>query len=321
MSPSAERIPPVKVQVLKPALLEDRLVLTGNIAPWERVTLSAQVSGQIELQDAQQGQEITKGQELFRIDTKAVQARMDQVRAHLTLANQEYERAQRLVDQKVGSTQSLDSARAARDAAEAELRALRIQFNNSVIATPFDGVVDYVFKKQDEFVDVGAPLVRLVQVHKVKMAAGIPERDIACFKLGDAVRVFVDALADRVFPGTLYRLAPSADDATRTFAAEVELDNTQGLLRPGMVARAAFVRSSYPDALVVPIFALLTLGEQRCVAVEDAGVARLRPVEIGIVQGDSVQITQGLAPGERLIVVGQRDLREGDRVQVQEIIE
>lgn len=311
----------VKVHVLKTTPLEDRLVLTGEIAPWERITISAQLPGTIEFQGAEEGATVNKGEELFRIDTRAVRARMDQVRAHLTLANLEFERAQRLAEQKAGSAQSLDSARAAKDAAEADLRALEIQLNKSVVLAPFDGVVDKVFKKRDEFVDAGIPLVRLVQVHKVKAIAGVPERDVACFQPGNKVDIQVDAIPGRTFTGAIYRIAPAAEATTRTFAAEIELDNLGGALKPGMIARATFVRKSFPDAIVIPIFSVLTVDDKRFAIVEDNGHARMRPIEVGILQGDAVQVTGGISAGDRLIVVGQRDLRDGEPVQVQEVIQ
>jgi membrane fusion protein (multidrug efflux system) len=87
-----------------------------------------------------------------------------------------------------------------------------------------------------------------------------------------------------------------------------------------MIARANLVRQTYPGAIVVPIFATVLLDDQRFVMVERDGIAEVRPVEAGVVQGSMVQITKGVSPGDRLIVVGHKDVRPGERVNVTETL-
>ena len=149
----------------------------------------------------------------------------------------------------------------------------------------------------------------------------MPERDVAMVSIGDTVFVDLDAYSGRTFEGKVFRIATSAESATRTFATEVELDNADGLLRPGMIARAKFIRKTYENAITVPLFSVLTRNDGRIVFVEEDGVARMHPVEIGFFQGDEVHIVDGLSEGDRLIVLGQRDLRDGDRVAVQSGVE
>jgi len=103
---------------------------------------------------------------------------------------------------------------------------------------------------------------------------------------------------------------------TRTFLTEIEIDNPDGALRPGMIARADMVRNTFRDAIQVPIFAAVLVDDQRYVFVEEEGVARLRPVEAGVIQGNMAQVTKGLSPGEHLIISGQYDVRDGEPVNV-----
>ena len=94
------------------------------------------------------------------------------------------------------------------------------------------------------------------------------------------------------------------------------MDNSGGVLKPGMIARVALGRAEYPEAITVPMFTLLSQQEGRYVFVENAGRAVLRPVEAGFFQNDQVLIQSGLAAGDRLIVNGQRNLNDGDAVRV-----
>ena len=93
------------------------------------------------------------------------------------------------------------------------------------------------------------------------------------------------------------------------------MDNAGSDIRPGMIARVAFLRRIIPDALSAPLFALVDKGGERMLFVEKDGVVHARTVSIGIIEGDRVQITKGLEPGDRLIVTGQKDVEEGMKVQ------
>lgn len=320
-APPEARRPNVEVQVLQSRTVEDRITLTGSIDPWESVMLSSEGMGKIEWRGAEVGDRVTAGQELFRIDVKTIRAQLAQAQAQHKLAEQELDRIQRLLKRGAGTAQDLDSATANRDVAASTLRLAEIQLEKSGLRAPFDGVIDHVMREQGEFVDVGAPLLRVVQVHKVKVRVGIPERDITHFAVGDPVTVRLDALQGRSFAGRIYRIATSADLATHTFPTEIELDNAAGDFKPGMIARVDLVRKAYPDSLMIPLFTAILLDEGRVAFVEEDGMAQMRPIEVGIVQGSEVQVTKGLNPGDRLIVKGQYDVRPGEPLSVQRVHE
>jgi membrane fusion protein (multidrug efflux system) len=311
----------VKVQVLKAVLVEDRLVLTGNVEPWEDIMVSSEARGRIEWQEVKEGDSVQAGQELIKIDTSVVRAQLDQARAQEKLAGQELERIETLSAKGLTTAQALDKVRAEHDIATANAHLVQIQLTKSVVTAPIAGVIDKLVKDRDEYADMGAALVRIVQIQKVKVRAGIPERDIPCFAKGDSVKVVLDALQGREFSGVIHQIGTTADPATLTFAAEIAVDNPDVAIKPGMIARVKLVRKSFPDSLVAPMFAILSLENARFVFVEDQGVARGRPIEVGVLQGNSVQVTKGLDAGDRLIVSGQRDLKDGDSVNVLEVLE
>ena len=128
--------------------------------------------------------------------------------------------------------------------------------------------------------------------------------------------VKIDAFQDRRLFGTVYFIAYKADPATKTFLVRVLIDNADHDIRPGMIARVAFLRRVIPDALVAPLFAIVDKGGERLLFVEKDGVAHARTVSIGVIEGDRVQITKGLDPGDHLIVTGQTEVEEGMKVQV-----
>lgn len=315
-----EDLPNVAVRVLEPRTVRDHLLLTGTAEPWQAVTISAEVTGKIEWQGVDEGHVVQADQDLVEINTTSIRARLAQAEAEHNLAVQEFERMRELRERGISSPQEYDRAATNRDATQARLRLAQIDLENSIIKATFDGVVDKVRHEEGEFVTVGAPMVRLVQVDKIKVLVGIPERDIRHFKTGDVVEVQFDAVPDRMFPGTIYRIATTAEATTRSFVTEIEVDNEEGLLKPGMMARVRLVRQAYPDAITIPMFALLNRPEGRFVFVEQDERAVLRSVEVGFFQEGEIYVMSGLAAGDRLIVMGQRTLRDGDAVRVGEVV-
>jgi len=316
-----DKVPNVVVRVLEKSTVEDKLALTGSLMPWEEVVLSAEVPGKIQWKGVEEGDTVKEGQELFRIDTVSLEAKRDELQAQMALAAQEHGRLRDLAKAGIAPKQDLDRATAQPTVTKALLRNIDIQLSKSVTRAGFAGVVDRVYKERDEYIDSGAPLVRIVQVDRLKVLVGIPERDIVHFHLDDPVAVTLDALPGRMFEGRIYRIAPTAEAGTHTFATEVVVENPDGVLRPGMIARAGLVRASYPDSIKVPVFSVITMNQQYFTFVEEGGVARMRTVGVGVFLGEEVQITEGLTAGDRLIVVGQRELRDGAPVAVQEVQE
>jgi len=316
-----ERLPLVGVRVLDEGRVEEYLHLTGTVQPWEHVTQSAEVSGKIEWLGVDEGDVVAKGDPLVRVNTKSLQAEFDRLEAEYTLADQEFERERRQSNQGISSSQAYDRAEAQRNAARAALRVTEIELAKSETRAQFEGVVDQVHNEAGEFVTMGTPLVRLVQVERVKVVVGLPERDVVAFERGDSVTIQFDAWPERTFTGTLHRIATTADAATRTFPTEIEVSNPDGLLRPGMIARVRLVKTAYPSGIAIPMFSVLTRPEGRFVFVESDGEALMRPVRLGFFQDGQVHVLKGLEDGDRLIVAGHRSLRDGDRVRAEEVFE
>ena len=316
ITPPAQPVTNVEVRVLEPARIEDTLMLTGRADPWEDVTVSAEVSGNITAQQVDEGDRVEKGEELLQIDTIWFRATHEQAEARANQSQQDLERVRRLRASGINSPQELDRAQTEHTVAVADLAASSTRLNKSVVQAPIAGVIDELFTKDGEWADTGKPLARIVQVDRIKVVVGVPESDIPFVQEGEKVEVTFDALKGGSRTGTVYRIAATGERQTRSFSTEIALDNTDGQIRPGMIARVRFVRQVFENAISVPIFSVITLENQRFVFLEKDGVAHMRPVELGVLTGDHLQITKGLEPGDRLIVTGHRDLREGQPVHL-----
>lgn len=319
--PQNRRLSNVAVRVLKTGPVNDIVILTGSAEAWETVTLSSETTGKIEWLSVEAGDVVKKGDELVRINTTGIRARLAHARAQFKLAQQELARIQRLRKGGVSSPQELDRALLNKEAALSSLRLNEIVLAQSSITAPIDGVADEVYKKVGEFAGVGTTLLRIVQVRRIKIILGMPERNVPHFDSGNPVRITIDAFPGKTFEGHIHRIATTADAETRTFATEVEVDNADGLLKPGMIARAVLIKKSYLEAITVPLFSVMSDGAERYVFVESESTAHRRPIEAGFFRGDFIYVAQGLKAGDRLIVTGQRELTDGQGVKVRKVIE
>jgi membrane fusion protein (multidrug efflux system) len=293
------------------------LVLPGETEAWEDIRLASDIAGLVEWVGPQEGQEVTKDQLIARIDVSALKARLDQAQASLDLAERLYERRELLLERHVIAKEEFDRCLNERLLAETALRQAQVEYQRGFLKSPIHGRVNYVHVDVGEYVDRGQPIADLVNVGKIKIYVNVPELDVKYFRVGQEVIVTIDAFPERQMTGVIDFIAYKADPVTKTFRCRVLIDNRKREIRPGMIARVVFLRRVIPDALVVPMFALVDKGGERVVFVEKDGIAQARTVSVGVIERDRVQITKGLEAGERLIVTGQKEVEEGMRVEVQ----
>ena len=160
----------------------------------------------------------------------------------------------------------------------------------------------------------------MVDLDPVKVVAGVPERYAADVHAGAEADVTFDVLPGQTFKAKIGYVGATVDPRNRTFPIEVVVRNTKALIKPEMVASVSVARRDLAGAVVVPQDALVRVENGYVVFVaEDSAngtVARVRPVQIGPTQRNEVVVESGLQAGDRLIVVGQKSVAEGDRVNI-----
>jgi membrane fusion protein (multidrug efflux system) len=310
---------PTKVSVITvmPTPVKDVLVLPGETEAWQDVRLASETDGVVEWIDPKEGDIVREGQLIAKIDVSTLKAALDQAEASFDLADKLYQRRKLLFQRKVIATEELDRSQNERTLALTKLRSAKVMYKRGFLHSPINGLVNHLHVDVGEFVDRGNPVADVVNVDKIKINVNVPELDVRYLRVGQKAMVTVDAFPGRRLTGTVDFVAYKADPATKTFHVRVVIENPKREIRPGMIARLAFLRRIIPDALVVPLFALVDKGGERLIFVEKDGIAYSRTVSIGVIEGDRVQIIEGLQAGDHVIVSGQAEVEEGMRVQVQ----
>jgi len=306
----------VKISIItvKPTPIKDVLVLPGATEALHDVRLASDLDGIVEWIGPREGHTVKRGQLIAQIDVSALKATLDRAQASFQLADELYQRRKLLFERHVIAKEELDRILTERILALSTLRQARVEYDRGFLLSPIDGLVNNLHVDVGEYVARGAPVADLVNVDKIKINVNVPELDVRYLRAGQKTTVTIDAFPDKRLTGAIDFVAYKADPATKTFHVRVLIDNSDSTIRPGMIARVAFLRRIIPDALVAPLFAVVDKGGERIVFVEKDGIAYARTISIGIIEGDSVQITNGLEPGDHLIVTGQTEVEEGMQV-------
>lgn len=187
------------------------------------------------------------------------------------------------------------------------------QLEDTILRSPIDGIIRERMAVAGEFRAAGTPVVTVVRQDPLRLQLGVPERSAGEIRAGQLVRVTVEGRPE-THEGRVVRLSPSIAEGTRTLAIEASVPNPEARLRPGTFARADIVISEAP-ALVVPQSAVIVFaGVEKVMTVEN-GTAHERRIQTGAKTGDRVEVLDGLASGD-LVIVNGGGIADGDAVTI-----
>ena len=302
---------------LEPRTVRDRITLPAEIEAWESLDVKAEVSGTVQEVLAPEGTHVEAGQTIVRMDSSDYANSLASARAAHDLASKQLERTRNLFKQEIAPRSELDRAEAALDQARAALDMAELNMARTEVRSPIAGVVDRLDARLGRYVAAKDPVARVLQMDRVKAVVGIPESDVEAVRTVLEVALTIEALGGETVFARKHFMARSPGNLARLYRLELEVPNPRGRILPGMFARAAIIKSVAPGSVSVPLYAVVTRGAgKHFVFVVDGDVARRREVSTGILEGWSIQITSGLAPGDRVIVVGQRSVADGQAVDV-----
>ena len=263
----------------------------------------------------EEGQVVRAGQALVRLDPDRPRLQVAQAAAQMHKLENNYRRAQQLVEQRMISANDVDQIKYDLENARAVYRAASLELSYTTITAPISGVVASRSIKSGNFVQINSPIIRIVDASRLEATLNVPEREIAKLKPGQAVGLAVDALPGKQFTGTVDRVAPVVDNGTGTFRVVASFPG-DGELQPGMFSRLNINYDQRADALVVPRTALLEDGGEPAVYVVRDGKAQRTVLKLGYNDAGWVEVREGLKPGEQVVIAGKAALREGSAVQV-----
>ncbi len=311
-------LPLVKIQKPTRETVYRKLEFTGDMVAVRQANIYSKVGGSLERVYVDIGSSVRAGEILALIDTTELYQQYEQTYATFQNARVTYERSKELAEQNLVAKQDADNAEAALKVAKANFELAATRLGYARITAPFPG---YVTKR---FLDPGAlvnanttSLFWLMDLNAMKVMVNVLEKDIPLVKEGKEAQVTVDAYPGREFVGTVKRYAQSVDLSTRTMAVEIDIQNKDQILKPGMFARVTLIVSEHPNAVTIPTQAVLSDNNGTYVFVVLNDTAKRLPVTVGTEQDSRVEIVKGLTGDENLITTGQQFVKNGGAISIQ----
>lgn len=295
--------------------LEERLPLVGSLQPKEDIRVLSEADARIEKIGFQPGETVEAGHVLFELDSRRQQAMLAEGEARLALAQSELKRGEELLASKTIPEQEIERLRAAALAAEAQVKLLKAELEDLTIKAPFRGAVSDRQVSVGQFVRRGDELVLLIQTDPLELVFQVPERYVGQIRLGQQIQLGIVAFPDETFAGEVGYVSPKLDETSRTLLVKVFLKNADGRLRAGMFGSVDLTFRAKDDALILPQTAVLNDADQiYVVAVDAENKAAFKPVKTGLQLAGQVEIVEGLAEGDIVVVEGYQKLGPGSPV-------
>ena len=306
----------VRIQEVNLESLSIKSTYVGNLLPNQRVIMRSEIDGVIENIYFDEGDEIVNNKKLIDISTKELSLKLKIAFADSKLAETNLKRDEKLAKDNLIPNAQLDQTRTFAERALLNRELAKISLNKSIINSPLSGTVKTRFVKVGEFVRKGDRLVEILNVDRILVKVNIPEQEILQINIGQKVDIELYILEKKLFEGKVKKIGLEADASNRTFPVEIEVNNRERILRPGMLARVTFTKRVDQDQVVIPRHTILERDSGRIVYVVDKGKAFQREVSTGISQREKVQILVGLGRGEQLVVEGHTKLTDGEEINI-----
>ena len=321
---------PVSVRAVELGAVEDVIVATGDLRAPELAKLVVESPGKLSLTRSSgrrlaEGDRVTAGQTLARVtgEDARLAARSEATSQRFEMAEAELASRRQLFAEGLISREELRAAETAFEEARLERDRSQLTEERNQLVTPISGVVLRLARDasgqpvaEGQLVGVGFEVAEVGPIARLIAEVDLVGIDLGRVRTGQAARIRHGAFQRTSFPGRVVRLAPRVDPATRSFRVEVEVDNAEEQLRPGMFVEVTILVERREDVTVVPREAVTERGGERVLFVLDGQRVSRRAVTLGLGDDERVEVLQGIAAGERVVVRGLETLTDGTRVRV-----
>lgn len=284
----------------------------------EVIYVSSETGGRLTSVTVKEGQDVKRGQLIATVDMQNLKNQSAEIQTSLDLAKDVYSRQERLWDQKIGTEIQFLQAKNNVERLEKTIATINSQLAKSKVYAPISGVINMEILKSGEMASPGSPIVQILNTKNLKIVADVPETFIGNIKKGDNVEVYIPAL-DLTFKKRVTMIGRTIDASNRTFKVEVEINNSNGTLKPNLLTELKFKDYSQKDVITIPLNVILEEvdGRKYVYAVSDQNGTRKairKHISIGESYINNTIVTKGLVAGDEIIIEGARSVSKDDPV-------
>jgi membrane fusion protein, multidrug efflux system len=324
---ASNKPPPVAVTIAeaKSEVIPNLLTAVGDLAAVHQVNVTSDVSGRITEILFQAGASVKAGTPLLQLFDGPEQGDLAGFKAQSTMAQLSLERAKQLAARQFGPQATVDQAQSAFDVANAGIAKTQAIISQKLVRAPFDGELGVRKVEVGQYLTAGTQIVSLTDLSELYANFTITEKDSGNLKVGQVVRIKVDAYPGRSFEGKITTIEPQISTDTRNIRVQATIANPERILKPGMFVTTTVVLPDKPPVITIPETAVdytlygdsvYLISEKK----EEDGKTSLTATRSFVQTGNRIEgraeILKGLKPGDRVVAVGQLKLQSGSAVTI-----
>jgi len=315
--PGGPQEPPttVAVEPVDRGTVVARYTTTATLEAENRAEILARTQGVVMELLCEEGDRVASDAELLRLEEDAARLRLQQTEVALAEQRSVFERHKASLDQEVVSKAEYDLAKANLEKAEVERDIAAHELSYTRIRAPFAGIVTRRLVELGQSVNAGTPLFEIASFDPLLARVHVPAKEMGSLRAGQSVELVLDSNQQKM-TGRVQLVSPIIDAASGTVKVTVHVNDYPEGTRPGDFAHVSVVTQLHENVLRVPNIAVFEDRNEQVVFVAQDSVAVRRPVEVGFIDDTYTEVREGLVEGERVVVKGQRSLRDGGRIRI-----
>lgn len=307
----------VTVETLRPIMhsFENSLTYLGTFEPFRQNTIGSDASGKIVALNVEEGDRVSKGQLIAKVDDELLQLQLEQVEVQLEGQKNDDKRYDNLSKDNAIAGVTVEKTKLGLKSTELQKKQIQKQLRSTNLKAPFSGVVTKRMIDLGSVVGPGAQLIEITDISSLKLTVSVPERDILKFKNGQQVQTTADVYGNKVFVGKVTNVSVVGDRA-HNYKVEITVNNAKQDLRAGMYGSVRLTNSKSITALAIPRKALIGSSKSPRVYVVRNGIAELVSFTAGTSDGDYVEVVSGLKKTDQIVIKGQVNLQDKNAVKI-----
>ncbi len=308
----------IPVETIKPTRGDIDAMYSGTapIEAFADALVIAKVGGEVREILVEEGDDVTTGQVLARLDGDRLRLEAQQAEATLRKLERDYQRNVDLKDKALVSAGDFEKIQFEMEALKAAYDLASLEYSYTEIRAPINGVISQRFVKIGNTIEVNAETFQVTSLEPLVSYLHIPEREFRRIDANQAATIDVDALQDTRFEALVARVSPVVDPDTGTFKITIEVSDPTRRLKPGMFGRISIVYDSHLNALQIPRSAIIEEAGTTSVFVVSGEVVEKRIIHTGYAEGGNIEVLSGIDDDDEIVFVGHTNLKEGSKVAV-----
>jgi membrane fusion protein (multidrug efflux system) len=307
---------PVEVASTKTGDISAYYSSTATLEAEEEAMVVAKVQGIVKKLNVEEGDYVQAGDVLAQLEDEKLALEAERAKATMDRLQNELNRKEELYNKNLISAQEFENAKYEYQGQKSDYELAKLQVKYSQIQAPINGIISDRLIKVGNMINADQEVFEITDFDPILAVLQVPEHEMDKIEKGQQALIQVDAIKGQTFEGQVLRVGPTVNSETGTFEVTVSVKDESQQLKPGMFGRVRIVYDTHQNAMMIPKNAVMTEDGNSSVYVISNKLAYRRNLSTGYVNGNSIEVLDGLSPSDTVVTVGQSSLQDSALVEI-----